>query len=240
MKICGIYKITSPSGKVYIGQSVDCWKRHGAYKNHHCKKQAKLLASFEKHGFSRHKFEILHECTPCDLSSLEKYYVDLFQTFNSDRGLNIRDGGGNRASISEEQKAKISKTMTGRKYDPERVEKTRLKNLGRKLTKEQIERKKLTASRWNLGRKASPETRRRLSESHKGQVPWIKGNSHSDQTKQKLREASSGPNNWTYGKPRDQETRRKIAESVRQAHARRQQAARDSEVTNRGYRETSR
>lgn len=238
MKVCGIYKITSPSGKVYIGQSVDCWKRRGAYKNLHCKSQAKLLASFLKYGFDRHRFEILHECTPDELSALEKYYVDLFQTFNSEKGLNIRDGGGNRARISEEQKAKTSRTMTGRKYDPERVEKTRLKNLGRKLTKEQIERRKLTASRWNLGKKASAETRMRQSIAQKllianGKPHWTAGRVIPESTRQRLREASSGPRNPNYGKPRDPETRRKIAESVKQAHARRQQADRDSAVADR-------
>ena len=30
-----------------------------------------------------------------ELNELEKYYVDLFQTFNSEHGLNLRDGGGN-------------------------------------------------------------------------------------------------------------------------------------------------
>jgi hypothetical protein len=32
MKICGIYKITSPSKKVYIGQSVDIITRCNYYK----------------------------------------------------------------------------------------------------------------------------------------------------------------------------------------------------------------
>jgi len=27
VKICGIYKITSPTGKIYIGQSVDIMRR---------------------------------------------------------------------------------------------------------------------------------------------------------------------------------------------------------------------
>ena len=32
-KICGIYKITSPSGRIYIGQSIDCPKRFKQYKS---------------------------------------------------------------------------------------------------------------------------------------------------------------------------------------------------------------
>ena len=30
-KICGIYKITSPSGRVYIGQSIDVYSRLKQY-----------------------------------------------------------------------------------------------------------------------------------------------------------------------------------------------------------------
>ncbi len=37
MKVVGIYKITSPSGKVYIGQSVDIEKRFKTYLRCSCK-----------------------------------------------------------------------------------------------------------------------------------------------------------------------------------------------------------
>ena len=34
-------------------------------------------------------------------------------------------------------------------------------------------------SKSNMGKKVSDETRRKSSESHKGQIPWIKGRHHS-------------------------------------------------------------
>lgn len=37
--LIGIYKITSPSNKVYIGQSTDLYSRFYIYKKLHCKKQ---------------------------------------------------------------------------------------------------------------------------------------------------------------------------------------------------------
>lgn len=58
----GIYKITSQSKKIYIGQSVDIEKRFKRYKNLHCKKQIRLYNSFLKYGVDKHKFEILCEC----------------------------------------------------------------------------------------------------------------------------------------------------------------------------------
>ena len=42
-KICGIYKITSPTGKIYIGQSANIKSRITNYKNARCKCQQKSL-----------------------------------------------------------------------------------------------------------------------------------------------------------------------------------------------------
>ena len=56
----GIYKITSPSGKVYVGQSVNIERRLKEYKILKCKKQVKLYNSFIKYGFENHKIEIDH------------------------------------------------------------------------------------------------------------------------------------------------------------------------------------
>lgn len=52
IKIIGIYKITSPSGKIYIGQSRDLDKRLKSYKcgSSKTKGQPKLYNSFEKYG----------------------------------------------------------------------------------------------------------------------------------------------------------------------------------------------
>ena len=41
-KICGIYSLMSPSGKRYIGQSVDIKKRFSRYKHYKCNNQIKI------------------------------------------------------------------------------------------------------------------------------------------------------------------------------------------------------
>ena len=51
-KICGIYKITSPTGKIYIGQSVDIKKRWNHHKYAKDKKCSKLYSSFKKYGYN--------------------------------------------------------------------------------------------------------------------------------------------------------------------------------------------
>lgn len=84
----GIYKITSPDKKVYIGQSIHIEKRIKLYKRgHNCVDQPGLRTSFEKHGADNHKFEILCECDLIDLNYKERYYQELFESIGKN-GLN--------------------------------------------------------------------------------------------------------------------------------------------------------
>ena len=71
--ICGIYKITSPSGKIYIGQSNNINDRISQYKRKKCKQQTILYRSIKKHGWDKHIFEILCQCDSEKLNELEKY-----------------------------------------------------------------------------------------------------------------------------------------------------------------------
>lgn len=63
MKRLGIYKLTSPSGKHYIGQTTDIDKRLKHYKRVDCKTQVKLFRAIEKYGFENFLIEILYETT---------------------------------------------------------------------------------------------------------------------------------------------------------------------------------
>ena len=59
------------------------------------------------------------------------------------------------------------------------------------------------------GIKLSEETKRKLSESHKGLNTWTKGKSKSEETCRKLSESHKGKNR----KPKSEETKRKISEA---------------------------
>lgn len=75
----GIYKITSPSGKVYIGQSINIEKRFKDYKYLcNCKGQIKLYRSFTKHGVGNHIFEIIENCIESELNNRERYWQDFY------------------------------------------------------------------------------------------------------------------------------------------------------------------
>lgn len=103
-KIIGIYKITSPKNKIYIGQSTDINKRFHHYKYYDCKAQKHLHASFIKYGYNSHKFEIVHECLLEELNDLEIYYIELFQCHNSKYGLNLVPGGNNGTGLNNKGK----------------------------------------------------------------------------------------------------------------------------------------
>lgn len=106
----GIYKITSPTGKVYIGQSVNIEKRFYSYtKLHNCKSQVALYRCFLKHGVENHIFEILEECLEIELNNKERYYQDAFDAIGKN-GLNCKltkstDKSG---KMSEEAKLNLS------------------------------------------------------------------------------------------------------------------------------------
>lgn len=72
-------------------------------------RQTKLLHSILKYGYEAHKVEILHQCLPVELNSWEKYFIDVYNTFNTDHGMNLKAGGHQGGTLSEESKAKLRK-----------------------------------------------------------------------------------------------------------------------------------
>jgi group I intron endonuclease len=76
MKKIGIYKITNPEGKIYIGQSTDIEFRWEYYINHRCKGQPSLYLSFKKYGWFYHQFEIIEECDKTKLIERERYWIE--------------------------------------------------------------------------------------------------------------------------------------------------------------------
>lgn len=112
----GIYKITSPSNKVYIGQTWDSFKRFSNYKCLYCKNQTKLYNSLVKYGSNKHLIEIVYEL-PLDVSQeVMDVYESLYMEFYKNAGyelMNIRDSGS-RGKHTEESKMKMRKPKVKR------------------------------------------------------------------------------------------------------------------------------
>ena len=122
-KLIGIYKITSPTGRIYIGQSKNINKRFNSYKyyerDYKCyknsNKKSLILNSLIKHGYNSHIFEILELCDEVDLNSREIFYIDFYKSnaliHPMLNGLNLHTGGNKpplKTYITDESKEKIS------------------------------------------------------------------------------------------------------------------------------------
>jgi len=116
---CYIYKITSPTGKVYIGQTNNLSIRRGRYKRLECKNQTLLYNSLKKYGFENHIFEKIEECSKLLINDLEIYWINQYKSnknkFPENNGMNLNDGGcGNRGfKHSDETKEILREKSTG-------------------------------------------------------------------------------------------------------------------------------
>ncbi len=187
-KITGIYKITSPTGRIYIGQSIHILRRFGTYKRLACKQQGYLYNSFIKHGVENHKFEIIHRCCREELNQLEVHYIQFFKTLDKKYGLNIHEGG-NSKKMAESTKDKLRKI-----------------NLGKKMSEDQIKNMSIRIkAEWangirKSGYKLSDEIKKRMSDRCKGKAITV-------EAREKLRQAHTG-------KTLSEEHRRKISISM--------------------------
>ena len=189
----GIYKITSPSKRIYIGQSISIDIRMNQYKQgYNCRRQLRLYASLLKYGFSEHIFEVVEECIEEELNIRERHWQDFYDVLG-EMGLNCRlqstyDKSG---KLSEDTKRRISRTKTGVEHSAESIEKMR----GREVS-EETRRKQRDAK---LGRKLSQEVVNKIAEANRG-------SKRSEESRVKMSEAQKG-------KKLSGETRRKISES---------------------------
>jgi group I intron endonuclease len=110
----GIYKITSPNGKIYVGQSVDIekrWSRHYRYLGNSSQdRQPVLRNSMKKYGFKNHIFAMIEECNIEDLNKKERYWQILLKPELNCRVQGLDDKSG---YLSDKVKKKISQSRKG-------------------------------------------------------------------------------------------------------------------------------
>lgn len=207
----GIYMWTSPSGKSYIGQSVDLTKRKNRFiNNQYDKSQKKLKYALNKYNISAWKYQVLEYCEIDRLDEREIYYIKLYDTFI--HGYNMTKGGmgtlghkmteegkeKNRRKQKERihtelERQKRSESLKRAYKDGRKKANTNTLHLQTKEVRDKIA-KSLT------GRTLSEETKKKISDAHKGKIPWNKGIPMSKEQREKLkqvdRSAISGANNY--------------------------------------------
>lgn len=195
----GIYKITSPSGRIYIGQSKNIYKRWNSYYNlKDIDKQIKLHNSFKKYGVKNHKFEIICTCDFEHLNIKERYYQDFYDVIGP-KGLNcLLTKTNEKPRVSSmETRQKISNSLRGRVVTEQMKEKLREKRKLYICTSETKEKLRIS----HLGYIMPEEQKRKISESNKNKVRSEesklnisvknKGKKRSEEQKQKLSFAKS-------------------------------------------------
>jgi group I intron endonuclease len=173
----GIYKITNPNNRIYIGQSINIENRFLKYKSLDCKSQILLFKSLKKYGYENHIFEIIEECEINLLNEKERYWQDFYNAVSSEN-LNCMATKTNTKSgfLSTETKIKMSLSRTGKKRNPEFMERLKKINTGSKRSEESKEKMRLA----QLGKKRTLESRIKQSNSSKGRVV-------SNETKKKMK-----------------------------------------------------
>jgi len=200
----GIYKITSPSNRVYIGQSIDIERRFRHYKRMACKEQVKIYNSFLKYGVDAHAFEVLELCDTEDLNNRERYYQDLYDSVNNGLNLLYVKSAHFNGGHSEESKKKISDSLKGKTFTDEHKYKIGLSNSRRIISPETKEKHRLAG----LGKIVSAETKEKQRQNRLGYI-------HSPETKQKIAESLKGIKR----EPISEETRLKMSESQKKRFA---------------------
>lgn len=167
----GIYKIEhKESGKKYIGSSITLHNRLRTHKwglknNRH--ENAKLQNAWNAHGESEFDFAVLLICDKDNLQQYEQTVIILYDSVR--QGYNICPQAGTCAGVSpsDETRRKLSLAGKGKIKPPmtsEQREKLAVANRGKKASPET----KAKISQSRLGRKLSEFHCKRISETRKG------------------------------------------------------------------------
>lgn len=191
IEMIGIYKITNPNGKIYIGQSVDIEIRLSNYKklSQSISEQPAIYNSLLKHGVENHIFEIIEECIIELLNERERFWQEYYDCVNNGLNCKYTTTKDKTGHLSDETKNKISLSQKGKK----RFYKSgKHPNLGIKRSVETIE--KMVNNRNYI---VTEEYKKRLSEMYKG--------------KKQTKEHSEKRRIANIGKKRSEETKLKLS-----------------------------
>lgn len=122
-----IYKITSPTGRIYIGMTSNFKTIMSMYKSSSAKDQRILLASIKKYGFESHVVEKAEEFYSDRNFAInrEVFNIDFhksnYSKYPENRGMNLTDGGEGAKGLrhTKEANARKSAAMIKKMSNPE-------------------------------------------------------------------------------------------------------------------------
>lgn len=166
-----IYKLTSPSNKCYIGQTINLVERKRTlYNPNKYYSGHRLDNAIKKYGIENFQYEIIIQIVESNkeklrekLDELEKFYIEKYDSYNNGYNMTLGGSGSNGCFQTEESKRKISEKAKGRKGSM----------LGRHLTEEQ--RNKIS----------------NFAKTRTGEKNSFYGKTHSEEAKLKIGRANS-------------------------------------------------
>lgn len=179
----GIYQILFISENIsYIGQSINVEKRLKDHLNsfktdkEYVDKYGineRLYNFWNKYGEENFEFNILEKCTKDKLNEREKYWLDFYGGYLSNKTFNLQDAGDYQP-LSKESCEKISKKLKGKK--PSEEHKIKISN----------SKKGIRTSIGFTGKNHTEESRKAISEKMSGENNPFYGKKHTKETLLKM------------------------------------------------------
>lgn len=161
---CGIYTITSPSGRQYVGSARNFTKRWYAHRKalsegrHHC---IQLQRACDKYGLQALKFEKILICDRADLIACEQEQIDA-RNFRSLYNSAPIAGSNTGHKFSAETKARMSAAKKGKRASEET--KARMSAYSKARTPEHL----AALAKSQTGKRASEATRAKQAAAKRG------------------------------------------------------------------------
>ena len=179
----GIYSINNViNGKLYIGSATSLSRRFSEHvrslrRNGH--DNPHLQNSWNKHGEDAFTFNILYFCSEVELIEVEQVFLDTYaEELGWEKLYNIARIAGSRLGVPHSEETKTLMSET-RSGD----------------------------GNGFAGRRHTPESIRKMRQSHLGQTPWNLGRPWSEEVKAKIGAANTGNVAWNRGLTKETDER---------------------------------
>lgn len=188
-KICGVYEIKCLiNNKIYIGSSVNIYLRFQTHKNHLSKNKhinEHLQSAWNLYGANNFSFTVIEESTEDLVLDREQYWMDSTNCYSREIGFNACKKADRPLGYkhNDESRIKMSKAKLGKKQSKESIEKRRLKIIGIKHTdtsKKNMSIAKLGNKNPMFNKKLTPEQRKEKGKNLNSVPRWNKGLTKND------------------------------------------------------------